>query len=524
MAARYLHLHIGRQKTGTTSFQVFLDKNHQRLLQRDIALFESDISLDPETMNPRSWAHELPLTLLRPDFSFALRMLTREKDLTSEELLATIRRNLCKPAQHLIASHEALSYARSAEELKPLRNMAEETNREVKVYLVLRSHEAWLRSYRNQFASVAESNPNADSFFYLEPDSWLFDHDALIATYEKAFGCGAVQVLDYERLLQDFTDASPALLSRMNLGVQTSMLEKVPWQNVSNDKVNPVKIAIVGPGRSGTSLLVQLLQGWGFSVPESTWFEVPNAGGEMRLNPDSTWEVQKDPWAYQYLEKLDMRKFSHVIIPIRDLGEAASSRVAQELYARMQHTEGDDWNADSIGYTAGGIIADVTTSSVSNILSRGLWELLLKLSEQGVQPIFLHFPRFAEDFTYVERVLSPIWDTKISRDQARTVWERVCSSAKIRASHGSSQVSDRERELLTLIKVMKSQIESQKTGEIDSHGQLRELIELKLDQMKKIDDLNDENRTLRKSLEALYFSKTWRWSKPVRALLDRLQI
>ena len=51
MAERYLHLHIGRHKTGTTSFQVFLDKNHKKLLQRDIALFESDISLNPETPN-----------------------------------------------------------------------------------------------------------------------------------------------------------------------------------------------------------------------------------------------------------------------------------------------------------------------------------------------------------------------------------------------------------------------------------------------------------------------------------------
>lgn len=541
MAERYLHLHIGRHKTGTTSFQAFLDKNQKTLLDQDIALFESEISLDPRGSNPLSWAHELPLMLLRTEFSFALRLITETQGLKSDNMRRTIHRNLSKQTRHLIASHEALSYVRSPEELFALKKFADESNRLVKVYLVLREPKSWLHSYSRQIDHISEKNPSSDSFAYLKPDSWIFDNEALVRAYETVFGLGAVRAFSYETMINNYNDTSTALFDSMELGVNSSELETVPWQNVTEKKLTQLKIGIVGPGRSGTSLLVKLFQAWGFSVPESGWHEAANAGGEMRLNPDSQWEVQKDPWAYQYIEKLDMSKFTHVIIPIRDLAEAASSRVAQELFSMVQHMPSSDWDRNAIGYTPGGVIADVTTSSVSNILSKGLWELLIKLAEQGVQPILLHFPRFAEDFSYVENHLGAIWESRISVENARAVWAELCSGKKIRASFGSVVMSNRERELLTLIEVMRSQLNKgsddtdskaiieaidgllvdRKSWDEESEAIRQEFKELSFENSRVTERLLEDNHLLRHEIDALYSSKTWRWSQPIRKLLSR---
>lgn len=43
---RVLHLHIGRHKTGTTSFQNFLHENRLELEGMGVDLFETQISLD----------------------------------------------------------------------------------------------------------------------------------------------------------------------------------------------------------------------------------------------------------------------------------------------------------------------------------------------------------------------------------------------------------------------------------------------------------------------------------------------
>lgn len=92
-----------------------------------------------------------------------------------------------------------------------------------------------------------------------------------------------------------------------------------------------MKIAIAGPGRSGTSLLVQLLAAWGFATPghEGNWHEDAKAGLESRIGADSAYEVDKDPWAYEYLDSVEderLSEYAALIIPIRKRSSAAMSR------------------------------------------------------------------------------------------------------------------------------------------------------------------------------------------------------
>lgn len=233
-ALRTLHLHIGRHKTGTTSFQHYLATNQDALEELEIGLFTTRISPFSESDLLPSWAHEIPLVFIRPEFDFILRIATSDHNLNEAIMLETIRQNLASNTQHLIASHEALSYVRERHELEVLKEMAEQCGRKVRIYLVIREHATWLESYRKNIASFAQTAPNNSSYHYLEKDSWLFDNAALIEVYEAVFGKGSVIVIDYEQSVVDNGDICGPLIESMGFGPGVSSLEPVSWQNVSN--------------------------------------------------------------------------------------------------------------------------------------------------------------------------------------------------------------------------------------------------------------------------------------------------
>lgn len=114
------------------------------------------------------------------------------------------------------------------------------------------------------------------------------------------------------------------------------------------------KIAIAGPGRSGTSFLVQLCDAWGFSVPSggANWNETAQAGLESRIGGDSPFDVDKDPWAFNYIDALtddQLAQYAVVLVPIRDLRHAAVSRSVQERFSRMASGDLDQWAWESWG-------------------------------------------------------------------------------------------------------------------------------------------------------------------------------
>ena len=236
---RYLHLHIGRHKTGTTSFQNFLHENVSALNEAGVGLFKSQISLDESSGPLISWAHEIPLVSLRREFDYALKMLTQDRNLDLPQMVATIETNLMSKTPHLVASHEALSFVRNRSELLELKRMTEIAKRNVRVYLVLREQTSWKESYKRHFESLFEPVPHQDSFGYLERGSWLFDDDSLISVYEDVFGKGSVTLINYETSLRDHGDTCVALLDSMNLPLRPRILKKSQWLNVTKKDAHP---------------------------------------------------------------------------------------------------------------------------------------------------------------------------------------------------------------------------------------------------------------------------------------------
>jgi hypothetical protein len=262
-----------------------------------------------------------------------------------------------------------------------------------------------------------------------------------------------------------------------------------------------MKIAIAGPGRSGTTLLVRLLAGWGFSVPgeENNWHEAANAGLESRLGTDSRFEVDKDPWAYQYLETLSdeqISKYSVLIVPIRDLEQAATSRSVLDRASRPDHGNNQYWRWKDWGSTPGGVIYSAGVEEQQRILTLALWRLLETAAAKGLKVIVIGFPKFAEDFDYLWSHISPFIEGRISKVNAREVFNSIVDSSRIRKSKGvKSEIT--LREAIDLLTIKSNSIES-----LENELQL-----LRIDLEKSAIELQKVQNSL-----------SWRITRPIRKI------
>jgi hypothetical protein len=248
-----------------------------------------------------------------------------------------------------------------------------------------------------------------------------------------------------------------------------------------------MKIAIAGPGRSGTSLLVRLLDKFGFTTPskDGNWSEEAQAGLESRIGSDMGYEVDKDPWAYEYIERIDrevLKSYDALVVPIRDLEHASISRFVMERLHRAKCYDQDYWMWDSWASVPGGAITRSTVDSIASALSIGLWQLLEKASLAGIQPIILHFPRFASDFEYFWYMLGPIISTRQSKESAQLIWSEIADVAKVHiGEHDRHGKRAEVRALQAMIDFLRNDINgltSQLTQSRDACGRHASEIEL----------------------------------------------
>jgi hypothetical protein len=75
-----------------------------------------------------------------------------------------------------------------------------------------------------------------------------------------------------------------------------------------------MRIGIAGPGRSGTTLLVRLFSEFGFRTPaeNGAFDERAQAGFESRIDGTSQYEIDKDPWFYEYVNFIPTEAFRSV--------------------------------------------------------------------------------------------------------------------------------------------------------------------------------------------------------------------
>ena len=197
---------------------------------------------------------------------------------------------------------------------------------------------------------------------------------------------------------------------------------------MTNAHGSPTKIAIAGPGRSGTSLLVKILNAAGLKTPGSeTEYDEVNAGRESRIGIGSPFDVDKDPWLYAYAESLSdeaWNEYRVLIIPIRNLHDASISRSKNERVSRLvDNPELDHWNWDTWGRVPGGAISATSAREIGGILSTGLWTLIEVATAKKIPIVLLNYPEFARDADYLWSQLSPHFPTSITRDAFFEAWK-----------------------------------------------------------------------------------------------------
>jgi SAM-dependent methyltransferase len=206
-------------------------------------------------------------------------------------------------------------------------------------------------------------------------------------------------------------------------------------------------LLIAGTGRAGTSFLVRYLTGLGFDThlarhgEKDSWDESAHAGLETVPLPHHDRDlpyVLKYPWLYQCIDQIlscRTMKLDAVIIPVRDLGEAAISRTLVELQAMHRSLP---WMAELDqswevwGSTPGGVTYSLNPLDQGRLLAVGFHHLIERLVRADIPIVLLSFPRLVEDPHYLFRTLQPILPATVSDDTAIKVHASVGDLEKIR--------------------------------------------------------------------------------------------
>jgi hypothetical protein len=160
------------------------------------------------------------------------------------------------------------------------------------------------------------------------------------------------------------------------------------------------KLVITGTGRAGTTFLVQLLTELGLDTwyvqggRSDDYFDHCSAGLENEMRAEASPYVVKNPAFCQTLPALLSSGFfviDHVLVPIRELDDAAQSRI---------RVGGAD------GVVPGGLLGTSDPSAQKGVLAERFHRLMHTLAANEVPHTLLHFPRFALDADYAWRKLA----------------------------------------------------------------------------------------------------------------------
>lgn len=200
-------VHIGQHKTGSTAFQAALVESREDLESHDVAVFHSSV------VKAKNQAGELALLTVRPEIVFPMRARNPDASLAEgrEVMRQIVRQQVARPKGTLVASAEALSFIRTEEEARALRELLE--GREVEIVVALRDPAGFLESWVNQLErmDLPTSSPFPASLSYTHPDTWLVDHEGLLAPFRAVFGTEHVHVLDYDAVVSRDGTIIPAL-------------------------------------------------------------------------------------------------------------------------------------------------------------------------------------------------------------------------------------------------------------------------------------------------------------------------
>lgn len=199
--------------------------------------------------------------------------------------------------------------------------------------------------------------------------------------------------------------------------------------------------AIAGTGRAGTSFLVQFLAECGLDVGPTSEYahKRARAGLEHRLLHEDAPYVVKDPWLFMYCEKVDLSVVSidALVVPMRDLVTAATSRVVQELMARPDEVWRDWPAADVYGIVPGGVLYSLDPVDEARILAVGFHRLIHWATARHIPLFLLEFPRCVSDGAYLVDTLWPWLGAHCNRETALRAFDAVADPSLVRAEQWS---------------------------------------------------------------------------------------
>ncbi|WP_271023269.1 hypothetical protein [Rhizobium sp. RCAM05973] len=328
-------------------------------------------------------------------------------------------------------------------------------------------------------------------------------------------------------------------------------------------------LLIAGTGRAGTSFLVRYLSALGLDTgykpddKSQAWEANANAGLERLplVEPNENLPyVLKSPWSGEYIDEIlasNRFSFDAIIIPMRDLVEAASSRSILE-HRHLHQTVG--WMADRLdatwevfAYTPGGIIYSLNPLDQARLLALGFHRLVHGAAKACIPLVFPVFPRMVEDWSYLYETLKPILPATITAEAARSAHDQVASMSLVRVGSelggsGPNQAAETAGQSIHRYPT---------TSDIDLIALRRELTRLRQERQAAADDVarlsndvtrlsaqcntieaevkrlemeletaqkyEEENAIILGRLGNLLNSKSWRLTAPLRKLVDTVR-
>ena len=178
------------------------------------------------------------------------------------------------------------------------------------------------------------------------------------------------------------------------------------------------KIVITGTGRSGTTLLVQVLDELGLDTglaegKLSTYGPSVRAGLESRVDdPDAPTVVKDMTFGFRIRELLEggTLNIRHVIIPDRRLDIATASRIRAAGYGRRP-------------FGRGALTGTMRATEQEQVLAGIRSEIISALEDHEIPYTVLEFPRFASDAAYTHAALTAVEPT-VSLDDVRRALDR----------------------------------------------------------------------------------------------------
>jgi len=247
-------------------------------------------------------------------------------------------------------------------------------------------------------------------------------------------------------------------------------------------------VVIAGTGRAGTSFLVRFLGACGLDVGSAhKWSKRARAGMETYLLDADAPYVVKDPWLFSYCNEIDptVIGIDLLIVPIRELMAAASSRILQERTSLDESEWRNRPLTDVRGVIPGGAIYSLDPVDQGRILAVGFHRLIHWATKHDIPLILLEFPRLVEERDYLVETLWPWLEPYCTKDQAIAAFEETANVSDVR-------VRD-ERQMARLDGSIETSglRDPVSAARIDREAMAAVLDERMKSMQKKMEDLND---------------------------------